>query len=264
VPRSVNPIDAAAADVKRHLASGGGWALGLAVAACVNPGTGNGDPLARTRNDRNSLPKVSMREFADKASTSAPRISRYLAAWQKAADAGLVAQPDTLSPQDWDDIDHLPKDADWEAIYDASKSGGRPRDSRAEDAAVIIERRGAGEVIDALTDEQVEDVVRAAHNRRPRAARRGTPLDHDLPTPAFPRPPHVPGNEGGWMEADRDVANLHDAVLRIRRIQRAHPDLIADLRLNSIAADRDMLAMIIEVANGVTDDDLIALLDGAS
>jgi hypothetical protein len=149
-------IEAAAYDFARHTKGGGGWALGLSVAACVQPGAGQGG--GQPRNDRY---KVSAQEFAKLAGTSAPRIMRYLEAWDRAAAKNVVPAADTLKPEDWYDADCLPTGYEWSEFYDASGSGSRPRDSKPEHAAQIIEKRGAAAVVAEMTPEQQQEVAKA-------------------------------------------------------------------------------------------------------
>jgi len=117
------PIDAAAAEFARHTKSGSGWALGLAVASCVRPGEGNGRP-PRNRSSRNSSHKVSAREFATKAGTSAGRVLRYLTAWERAAAAGVAPATDRLTPDNWNSENHLPTGVNWSDYYDAAEDAG--------------------------------------------------------------------------------------------------------------------------------------------
>jgi hypothetical protein len=69
----------------------GGWRLGLLVARNVvkAPGRISAETL---------LPKVSATEFARRAQTSNDRVLRYLAAWERAADANIVPHADILTP----------------------------------------------------------------------------------------------------------------------------------------------------------------------
>jgi hypothetical protein len=79
-------------------------------------------------------------------------VLRYLEAWNKAAGQGLCTPSAELSPTDAPTVSE--PDIAWGRVYDASQAGGRPRDSRPEDAATIVERRGAAAVVNALSPEQ--------------------------------------------------------------------------------------------------------------
>ena len=117
------PVSHDAREFGVHVRSGG-WRLGLLVARSVHPGTGNGgDRRSDQRNDRNADPatKVSAREFARQSGTSAPRVLRFLEAWDRAAAAGHVPPAHDLNPGveiDLPDGDETP----WADFYDAGKS----------------------------------------------------------------------------------------------------------------------------------------------
>lgn len=130
------------------LDKGEGWPFARLIACSVRKGSGQG--ARQPRNDRYEV-KVSAQEFARQADTSAPRVLRYLDAWDKASDQGLCTPSADLSPADAPTV--MEPDIPWGRVYDASKSGGRPRDGKAEDAAEIIDRRGAAEVVKSLSAE---------------------------------------------------------------------------------------------------------------
>jgi hypothetical protein len=133
----------------------GGWRLGLLVARNVERGNGG---RGRTGVSRSRNPdKVTAAAFARMAGTSADRVLRYLDAWDKAAEHGTlyttpkgvrvrVLHSDEMVPGQEVrglDAEYLPP---WEEFYDASGSGGRPRDSKPEDAVKILsnpEKRAA-------------------------------------------------------------------------------------------------------------------------
>ena len=79
-------VEQAAADFGRHSKGGGGWALGLEVAACVEPGDGQGQ-RRQPRSDHSEV-KVSATEFARQSGTSKERVLRYLKAWQRSRRQG--------------------------------------------------------------------------------------------------------------------------------------------------------------------------------
>jgi len=114
-----NHVQDAAADFARHIKGGEGWALGLAVAACVQMDANSG---GRKLDDRPAS-KVSAVEFARRAETSNHRVVRYLDAWGRAAEAGIVAPASTLTPADWNDDAKLPtSEVDWSTFYTAGTS----------------------------------------------------------------------------------------------------------------------------------------------
>jgi len=165
----------------------GGWRLGLLVARNVERGEA-GRP-AKNRNARDDFAKVSAQQFAKLSDTSAPRVLRYLDAWNAAADAGHVSASADLSPGDDVDlnVDELP---DWNDFYPpgdtnyqratperraaideaAEKYGAKPAQvarvaasAPAVAAAVHADRRVAEAAAKALaTDDETYQTVRAA------------------------------------------------------------------------------------------------------
>ena len=257
-------IEQAAADFGRHSKGGGGWALGLAVAACVEPGTGNGRP--GNRSDRAGFGKVSATEFARQSGTSKDRVMRYLKAWQNAAEQHLVAPADELTPADWADPDHIPTGHEWDEFYDASAAGSRPRDSRPEHVAQIIERRGVQAVVEALTVDQVDDVVEAVARRHPKVAQNAVSraAAASLPEAPFATPPEMhPGaaSDEARMDIQRDVANVHDAIGRIERWLRTHREMVTP-HADRLDSEAEQLHMVAEAARGLSDDTLARILDG--
>lgn len=64
----------------------GGWRLGLLVARNVEKGSGDGVNAAYREGVTTVTPsKVSARRFAETAGVSAPKVLRYLDAWNRAA-----------------------------------------------------------------------------------------------------------------------------------------------------------------------------------
>lgn len=103
----------------------GGWRLGLLVARNVEKA-----PAGKRRgsdSNRNQNGKVNATEFGHLANVSAAKVLRYLKAWEGAADEGRVAHAVELQPGMEANInaDKLPP---WSDFYDASATGGRPRD----------------------------------------------------------------------------------------------------------------------------------------
>jgi hypothetical protein len=91
----------------------GGWRLGLLVARnVINAGPGNRKVTGVT------LPegKVDATEFARQADTSAPRVLRYLRAWDAAAEADKVPRSADLTPGTELDLD-VGKLGAWSEFY---------------------------------------------------------------------------------------------------------------------------------------------------
>lgn len=152
----------------KALDEGEGWPFAQIVACCVAKDNGHGK-----RNARDVSGKVSAREFAEVADTSAPRVLRYLDCWQRAAERGHVPDASTLKPGD--DEDMTEPEMSWlmpngSLRFGDTKSrptGGRPRDSQPEAAATIIERRGAEAVVEAMTPAQRQEVAAAIVEKSP-------------------------------------------------------------------------------------------------
>lgn len=146
------------------LDEGEGWPFARLVACSVEKDNGNGN-----RNVRNTSGKVSAREFAEAAGTSAPRVLRYLDGWDNAARKRLVKAASRLTP---DDVDTpYPTDPAKSWLDDkralryvdtkATNVGGRPRDAKPEDAVTIIERRGPDAVAEQMTSQQRKEMAEA-------------------------------------------------------------------------------------------------------
>src|SRR5262245_22917345 len=119
----------------------GGWRLGLLVARNVEKGKGDGVRRDSAAFATAKAGKVSAAEFGRMSHTTADRVLRHLEAWEKAAENGHVPHAATITPGD-DlklDAESLPP---WSDYYRAV-GGGRPRDSKPEDAITIIERQDA-------------------------------------------------------------------------------------------------------------------------
>jgi hypothetical protein len=145
------------------LDKGEGWPFARLIACSVQKGSGQG--ARQPRNDRYEVGKVSAQEFARRAETSAPRVSRYLAAWDRAADQGLCTPSADLTPNDAPTV--MEPDIAWSAVY-AAGGRPRPRSSKADDAAKIIASQGAAEVVAAMTTRE-RDGMATELRRRQRA-----------------------------------------------------------------------------------------------
>jgi hypothetical protein len=84
----------------RHLVTQGGFRLGLLTARCVYIGEHGGD---RSSAHVHLKEKVSAAEFAEKSGVSERKIRYYYRAWELAAETGICARPDDLSPGMEDD-----------------------------------------------------------------------------------------------------------------------------------------------------------------
>jgi hypothetical protein len=98
-----------------------GWPFAVLVACSVEKGVGNGGNPSVTRVTDEG--KISARRFAEIAGTGAPRVLRYLAAWDKAAAEGLVPPSADLAPSLVRDIE-LPE-GPISKFYPADESGMR-------------------------------------------------------------------------------------------------------------------------------------------
>lgn len=140
--------------------------LALLVACSVERGTGQG---ARTqpRRDRAEV-KISATEFARQGGTNKDRILRHLDAWDRLAQLSHVPPAAELGPDDVDTV-RLPyaatalfiapfhDDATGEqtGVFDASKSGGRPRASAKEIAKGLAEKPDlVTAVVEAMTPDE--------------------------------------------------------------------------------------------------------------
>jgi hypothetical protein len=176
------------ADECRQLDDGEGWPFARLVACSVCGDARKG--------------KTSPAEFAKRWGTTPDRVLRYLNGWRAAAKLRLVADPDTLTPDDVLTPYPTGPEHSWMLVNgshryaDTSKAGGRPRDSRPSDAVTIIGRRGVPavvaemptatklEMLQALTDSLESDPVgdeftrRRMQHQREQAAHPNTLLGH--------------------------------------------------------------------------------------
>lgn len=284
-------IAAAAEDFARHIKGGGGWALGLEVAACVMHGTA-GRP-AGNRNDRNDSGKVSASEFARLTGTSAPRVLRYLDAWKRAAERGLVRHTVELTPADWNDPDHLPTGYAWDEFYTSADGTARTitDEQRRELLTTAANEAGIGvtKVLDVASNPNAVAVAMSADpdfaarvirqtdpdalgeavvSHEPAERATGRARGRKLPQPPSDTPPSpYPGYEAdaAWIDSGRDIVHLHEAIRRVRTSITEHPDVWRrPERFERLERLADAMAGLVQLAQGISDDDLAALLDGAS
>lgn len=116
---AANPqVEADAREFGLHVRQGG-WRLGMLVARNVErskPGS------RQDQSDRTDLGKVSVTRFAADAHVGKERVLRYLDAWERAADEGVVPHAADLEPgRELDlDADKLP---DWSSYYTTQRAG---------------------------------------------------------------------------------------------------------------------------------------------
>jgi hypothetical protein len=90
---------------------GGDWEVGLRIARNVEIGAGEGGEPARSR-------RISLEAFANEAGIDRKTVTKYLAAWEWAADAGLVDHAADLNPDDSYDFEAAGFSADqWQDYY---------------------------------------------------------------------------------------------------------------------------------------------------
>jgi hypothetical protein len=121
-------------------AASGGWLFGLMVARSVV----KGGKIPRTGDDDaargNAIPeswgagKVSFRSFAEQAGCDPDRVSRYLRAWERAADDGVVPPAEELLPGQ---ETVLPDPELWASYYAVREVLGERRERLAVEAETI-------------------------------------------------------------------------------------------------------------------------------
>lgn len=94
VSEPVSALDRDATELG-HLVKQGGFRLGLLCARCITIGNHGGD---RSSSHVNLEGKVSVAEFATKSNVSESKIRLYYRAWEMAAETGICARPEDLSP----------------------------------------------------------------------------------------------------------------------------------------------------------------------
>lgn len=183
---SHNTTEADAKEFGLHVKQGG-WRLGLLVARNVEKGAGEGgDPH---RNDRYGA-KVSAQQFGRDSSTSAPRILRYLAAWEKAAAAGHVPHAADLTPgEDVDlDVEALPS---WNEFYTGAAGDFRIHSEERKQALIRqaeADGIGRGKVQEIAANNKAMAAAIKADPQTARAALEALNLARDTAEPEAPRP----------------------------------------------------------------------------
>jgi hypothetical protein len=109
----------------------GGWRLGLLVARNVERKAA-GRP-SNSSLEMDSAAKVSLTKFAEMAGVSQSHVSYYLAAWELAANAGLVSHAESLSPGEEIDVevdnieDEDNPNTHWSHFYKLAKKPAKPQ-----------------------------------------------------------------------------------------------------------------------------------------
>jgi WhiB family transcriptional regulator, redox-sensing transcriptional regulator len=154
---------------------GGDWQIGLRIARRVQVGAGNGRPPKTGKN----LPvpeRKSLREVAKDIGVSHPTVMKYFAAWEWAADAGIVTPAAELDYQADYDLSALTQDQ-WRQFYRTACDNpppwnpqGKPLEPRREtvnDTAIPeateaeVSQRSIFEVVNGhpVTDNKVADMA---------------------------------------------------------------------------------------------------------
>lgn len=193
--------------------------LALLVACSVVKGRGGPRTVA------NATVKVSAREFGEYALGSgdaAKRVLRHLDAWDRMAELAAVPTSSTLTPADAETFGEVSEEVQeqfaiaFSSITAEKPTGGRPRDSRPEDAAKIIEQRGTKAVAEAMTDAQKT------------AMREHLQREHvDAYKAEHPTPPGTPEGKASAAallaanDASRNIAEkVHMAAVLLQEAQR--------------------------------------------
>lgn len=183
-PSEARSITSDAKEFGLHMRQGG-WRLGLLVARNVVVAPGRVAP-------ETLLPKVNATAFAKIAGTSNDRVLRHLAAWERAANAGLVPHSRDLTPGSQVDLDveRLPA---WGPIYNAP----------------MIERTRPAPRTERRAPEPV-------------TTRRADPV---IPEPAAPLVPQIVDTDDAHVSSALENARVtSDAALASLRAQDAQQD----------------------------------------
>ncbi|WP_444971049.1 hypothetical protein [Streptomyces sp. SAI-25] len=113
-------------------ARAGGWLFGLMVARNVKPG--NSHPsTGKSSAELGGTRKVTAAKFAMMAGTGVPRVMRFYKAWERAAQAGVVPDFDSLSPGMSVD---LPEPELWAEYFTTYERNSDRRESIAQQAEI--------------------------------------------------------------------------------------------------------------------------------
>lgn len=246
----------------------GGWRLGLLVARNVEKGSGDGiNDRYREGVSRETPSKVSAREFAEQAGTTAARVLRHLEAWDRAAADGIVPPADTLTPgQDVGlDADKL---GEWSTYYRSVGSLDRrsPAHRKAIEAAAAeegttpeqVQRASASKAAIAAaikTDPNIrEAALRALDTYRPTRS-----TDDTTPT----------SKRRDQLGLITEFRKLHIAIDRIARLVVEDGVVVSDGERGALIEEVDWLANALGlIKSGLSaeslDKALAAILDDRS
>jgi hypothetical protein len=200
---------------------GEAWPFARLVACSVEKGNGQG------RKPRNDRYKVSASQFAEVAGTSAPRVLRYLDAWQDAAKRGWVTDADLLTPADAHEIPD-PKHP-WRAkdggVYNASKTGGQINDVSQIAAKAARDPEYARRVMSEVTGASPEAEVAARQVLDKRYAEAPKPIE----------PTH--GTYSDPVELTSRFRRLHTDVDAIIRLVIEGQAVVTDAQRDAVLAE---------------------------
>jgi hypothetical protein len=243
------------------LDKGEGWPFARLVACSVTKGAGQHERGSR-QNDRYDE-KVSASKFAEIADTSAPRVLRYLEAWDKCAADGHCPRSSDLTPNDAHQI--ADPEIPFEVIYDASKAGSRPRDSRPGAAAQIINKRGAAAVLEELDEDGLLDLAEALTAKPEHRLLVHQAMDKHYPA--------VEKHQTSKAEAPREISV---AIIAMKKAGRQLTELLATHAHELNSDERDavlgQIAWLLNacglwqscLSSGSMDDELLAMLEEGS
>ncbi|MDX3402954.1 hypothetical protein [Streptomyces sp. ME01-18h] len=149
-------------------ARSGGWIFGLMVARSVTPGSDRNRASHSTGGEPSIEPKVSARQFALLAGTTAARVMRFYRAWERAAEAGLVPGAATLRPGQHVE---LPASDEWAEYFTKYEQSTDRREGIAQQAeaagtsyteAVKVAKNPAAMRTAILGDHKTADAARRA------------------------------------------------------------------------------------------------------
>lgn len=160
--------------------------------------------------------KATVPEFAEAVGTTPARILRHLDAWDAAARKRLCPPSNGLFPDDAARVSvQVPSEEEFSSVYDASKSGGRPRASLGEISARID--------IDEAYAKSLLDSIAAAHPGLVRSSGEGHVEDGASRSGERDRSGKSHAKPTNQQRADR-------LPERIRLLQTSIESIIADIR----------------------------------
>ncbi|MFE7127244.1 hypothetical protein [Streptomyces sp. NPDC057617] len=129
-PNLSSPVELDAREFGSYARSGG-WIFRLMVARSVTPGSDR-NRASHSDGDGPSIePKVSARQFALLAGTTAARVVRFYRAWERAAEAGLA--PSAATPRPGQAVE-LPASDEWAEYFTKYEQSTPRRESIAQQA----------------------------------------------------------------------------------------------------------------------------------